>query len=441
MPLLQNQSTASTVYLGSASLGFILFLIGAVLGENPFSVFAVFTAALILTALLVYAASSSASRYVLGGAAFFGLVIGVLTLLLALQNQLTQIQFFTFASLFPPQFRIPAVAAATLLIVGSVTALLSVAAHLILEKQRAGEKTVLDRLQTAARAQSVAGFANALFGDFVDRHRNDFIDVKHHLARADMNVLFRTYVAEMLTAAVVSYVLALIMVVLILFLVEMEVLFQIVMLLFFPILVSASTFAGLWLYPVKKANDRKYNIDSNLPFALNQLAAIASSGLPPSQGFALLTDYRDYGEIAVEADKIVKRVKVFGEDITTAIRSVAENTPSVQWKEVLYGMLSVIETGGDMSDYLTVQAEDALFEYKLERKERIKSLSTYAAFYTALLVTAPLFMITILAVLNVLRGTIFGVDIIQAMRFGAYVIMPLLNIAFLLFLSVARVDV
>jgi hypothetical protein len=88
-----------------------------------------------------------------------------------------------------------------------------------------------------------------------------------------------------------------------------------------------------------------------------------------------------------------------------------------------------------------VQAEDALFEYKLERRQRIKSLSTYAAFYTALVVTAPLFMITILAVLNVLRGQIFGIDIVQAMRIGAYIVMPLLNILFLIFLSIARVDV
>ena len=50
-----------------------------------------------------------------------------------------------------------------------------------------------------------------------------------------------------------------------------------------------------------------------------------------------------------------------------------------------------------------------------------------------MLIAAPLFFISILAVMALIGGQIFGLGIPLAMRLGVYLLIPLLNTMFLLF--------
>ena len=89
---------------------------------------------------------------------------------------------------------------------------------------------------------------------------------------------------------------------------------------------------------------------------------------------------------------------IFGMDITSAVRNVADRTPSQKFKQFLVGIVSTIETGGDLKKYLETTAKEALFEYKLKREKYLQTPSTYADFYTAVLIAAPLFFVSILSI-------------------------------------------
>lgn len=186
-------------------------------------------------------------------------------------------------------------------------------------------------------------------------------------------------------------------------------------------------------YPYHLLSSRKANIENNLPFALNHMSAIAAAGVPPTTIFKLLGDVKEYGEIAREARTIVRNIETFGMDMISAIKEVADRTPSRKFKEFLYSMISIIETGGDMKKFLRAVTQDALFEYRLRREKYLSTLSTYADFYTAVLIAAPLFFIAILSVMSMVGGRIMGLPIIDVMRVGIYVFIPLLNIAFIAF--------
>jgi len=199
-------------------------------------------------------------------------------------------------------------------------------------------------------------------------------------------------------------------------------------------------FTMLYIYPSQKAKGRKTDIENNLPFALNQMSAVASSGIPPSDMFKLLMDFDEYGEVSRESQKVIRKIELFGEGITTALRETANETSSPELKEVMYGMISTIETGGDLEEFLQEHAEAALFDYRLRREKQIENISTYASFYTALLIAAPLFLIAILSVMNIIGGNVLGLAIPDVMRLGVYVGIPLINIAFIVFLSAAVED-
>jgi uncharacterized membrane protein len=50
------------------------------------------------------------------------------------------------------------------------------------------------------------------------------------------------------------------------------------------------------------------------------------------------------------------------------------------------------------------------------------------------LIAAPLFFISILSVMSMIGGELFGMSIPMAMNMGIYVLIPLLNILFVLFI-------
>jgi flagellar protein FlaJ len=295
-------------------------------------------------------------------------------------------------------------------------------------------------LKRALNADTFAGLANALFGNIVDEYGEQFHEIRDSLDQANINVLFRTYVSQMLLASLMAFVTGFFGIIAMVVILQPNLLLTIVLLFTVPGILGIMVFVAMWFYPSQQASSRAKAIENDLPFALNQMSAVASSGIPPSAMFRLLINFEEYDEISAEAEKIIKKIEIFGEDITTAMREVAQTSPSDQFKEMLYGMLSTIETGGNLEDFLDEQAESALFDYRLRREKQIEQLSTFASFYTALLVAAPLFLIAVLSVMNLIGGDLFGFRIQELMNLGVYVVIPGLNLAFLIALSVAIGD-
>lgn len=312
------------------------------------------------------------------------------------------------------------------------------------------------RLKRALKAQSFAGAANALFGGVVDTYEEAFQDLKQDLNQANVGLLFRTYVSEMLAATVLAFMSGFGAAFVIVLMTDLPLTFTLPMFFALPTLFGAATFGGMYLYPSWKARKRAADIKSNLPFALNHMSAVAGSGVPPADMFGLLVNFEEYGEISAEAEKIVTKVHAFGEDVTTAIRDTAKETPSEDLEEIFYGIVSTIETGGSLEQYLEESASRTLFDYRIEREKQIDRLTTFASFYTALLVAAPLFLVVILAILEVIGGELFGMPIkascgitgaltgkcpIGVIDLGAYILIPLANALFIIILEVTQPEI
>lgn len=217
--------------------------------------------------------------------------------------------------------------------------------------------------------------------------------------------------------------------------------FHIIFLLYFlPFLAAMSTILFFVYYPYQKIYSKKAKIDNTLPFALVHMASIAESGAPPHVIFKIISEFEEYEGVAEEFKEIQRRVEDYGIDFVTAVREVAQNTPSPFLKKVLYGIISTIESGGDLKGYLQVIGDQALFEWRIRRQKYVQQLSTYAEIYIGLVVAAPLFLIAIFAVMNLIQGNIAGMSIADLMTLSVYGIIPLLNIAFLIFLKGTEVE-
>ncbi|MDD4137281.1 MAG: hypothetical protein PHT99_05220 [Methanoregula sp.] len=99
--------------------------------------------------------------------------------------------------------------------------------------------------------------------------------------------------------------------------------------------------------PGIEKNNRAIKINLTLHNAVAYMYAMRRGGAQMMTIFSSLSDRANiYGEVALEFRQIVRDADFFGYDMVSAIRHLAETTPSEKLKIFLEDLLSVIESGG-----------------------------------------------------------------------------------------------
>lgn len=291
--------------------------------------------------------------------------------------------------------------------------------------------------------RSFKGLATRLFGGAIEKNIESFAFVKTGLQMADIKLPTRTYVSMIALGAVIATIAGLIAIQIIIQLLAPDTILPIRMVysIFIPVAIGGSTFFMGLLYPVQKAGSRKKDIESNLPFVLTHMGAIAESGVPPYVIFRLVSQFKEYGEVAKEMGKIMRNIETFGLNPLKAVKEVAERTPSETFKQTLLGFVTTTESGGDLKSFLKVNGQQALFEWRIKREKFLQQLSAYAEFYTGILIAAPLFLIALFAIMKLIQPNIAGFDILFLTQLSIYVLIPVINGVFLMFLRGVEVEI
>jgi flagellar protein FlaJ len=184
--------------------------------------------------------------------------------------------------------------------------------------------------------------------------------------------------------------------------------------------------------PATKANVRKSFIDQSLSHATAYLYALSrGGGMNLFEIFKSLSGYAHvYGASAEEFGYIVKDMEYFGHDLITALRTASERTASVQFKDFIDGLLSIVSSGGDVTAYLKSKADQYRSAATREQHNFLDTLGILAEVYISVFVVGPLFMMTILAVLGLVSS---GTTIILYAL--VYAIIPFGTVFFLLLLD------
>lgn len=290
---------------------------------------------------------------------------------------------------------------------------------------------------------TLKGLATKYFGWVADLYGQNFDFVKYNLPRAGMRITFRTYLSTAFFISFISIFIAVagVNIVIEVLALDVSLLLRIAYSIFIPILTAFATLFVIAFWPTQKTVSRRKNIESNLPFVLTHMGAVAESGIPPYIIFKLISEFEEYGEISNEMKKIVRNIESFGLDPLTAVKEVAERTPSEALKQILLGFVSTTASGGNIKLYLKNAGDQALFEWRIRREKFLQQLSAYAEFYTGILIAAPLFIIALFSVMNLIQQNIGGFDILTLTQLSIYLIIPVVNIVFLTFLRGVEVEI
>lgn len=169
-----------------------------------------------------------------------------------------------------------------------------------------------------------------------------------------------------------------------------------------PMLLGTATYAWDMLKPDLEIKARRRNLENNLPYALNFMAALASAGVVPVEVFGALGSQPVYGEVHKEANLIYRDTKLFSRDLVTALQGAAKRSPSQMFEEFLQGAVNTITSGGDLKTYLLAKSEHFTQENRRKLKAFLESLGVMAESYVVVAAAAPLFLIVILSVMMLL---------------------------------------
>ncbi|MCS7143603.1 MAG: type II secretion system F family protein [Archaeoglobaceae archaeon] len=173
-------------------------------------------------------------------------------------------------------------------------------------------------------------------------------------------------------------------------------------------------------HPYYVASSRSGKIDSALPHAVNMLLGMAKGNVPIISAIRFIAENKHlFSELSVEFEKIVVLVEMGG-DLESAMKFVAETTPSEKLRVFLDNFIDVYRGGGDVLDYLKAKSEQFFSE-----KERLytlysESMQIIAEIYLALFIVAPLFFLIVLVVFNMM-----GSVTLDLYRFFLYSVLPI----------------
>ena len=200
------------------------------------------------------------------------------------------------------------------------------------------------------------------------------------------------------------------------------------------IMLAGATMFVFLQYPKLLMGEKKKSIDDALPFGALYLSTVASSKLPLHKTFEIFTKFSEYGDLTNEIKSITNDVKYFGIDINTALERAVHRSPSKALKEMLWGMLSTIQSGGDLSNYLKEVAVNLITEYRRRLYEFSHQLTLYIEVYLTAMVLGAIFFTILSSILSGLgsSGMPGTLSVITLQFLIIFIFMPAVSVLFIL---------
>ncbi|CCQ34869.1 type II secretion system protein [Halorhabdus tiamatea SARL4B] len=194
-------------------------------------------------------------------------------------------------------------------------------------------------------------------------------------------------------------------------------------------------FGSLVSIPYFRASAREREINVMLSDAVSFMYALSVGGLNQLDILEAIAEADDtYGEVAKEFQSIVLETTYFDTDYRTAIRNQAIQTPSDELSQFLTDMLSIVDSGGDMTSFLEDQKNKYMRTSKQTQERMLETLELFGEMYMTLSLF-PLLLIIILVVMSMM-----GNASTQLMYITVYGLIPMINVAFLVLVSTVTSD-
>lgn len=196
-------------------------------------------------------------------------------------------------------------------------------------------------------------------------------------------------------------------------------------------ILSFLTIFGLaYIFPYFQADIRHACIDKSMLSSVTYMYALTKGGLSIYDVLRSLSRYTHiFGTCAEEVSFIVRDMDYLGKDFISALNSAKERTPSELFKDFIDGLV-LVSSSTAIIEYIKNKSDQYQDMVEMANRNFLKRLDVLAEIYVTVLVAGPLFIMTTLIVLQLIR-----LASAQILYILIYALIPLANLLFLVLLD------
>jgi archaellum biogenesis protein FlaJ (TadC family) len=188
--------------------------------------------------------------------------------------------------------------------------------------------------------------------------------------------------------------------------------------------------------PIYKREQAKSHLENNLVYSLSYMAVLSSSGMPIEKILERVSDVEDNPPLTRLTKKFLTEIKLLGVDVRTALRHIAEMSPSRSLSKQIESIRTTIMTSGDLKTLLTYQVERQLQKKKENLRNTLNTLVYIGELYVTLMVVTPVLFILMITILSIMgRASHIGSSALQ-LNLIVFFGIPVMALAFILILDI-----
>jgi hypothetical protein len=300
-----------------------------------------------------------------------------------------------------------------------------------------------------SQASDYVKFANKLFSGIADSMLNERTkeEMERDLIKANLRFTPRNYISTIFLTTCIAFIVGIFVGIFFFFFsispelpiilknagdVGTRFLISLAIILLTPVLTATIMYA----YPGMEKSSTENRIETELPFATIHMSAISGSMIDPSKIFNIIISTHEYPYLEKEFKKLINEINVYGYDLVSALRTSAYNTPSKKLSELLNGLATTINSGGDLPQFFDKRSQTLLFENRLEQEKKNKGAETFMDIYISLVIAAPMILMILLMMMK-----ISGLGISMSTKMITIIMVlavSMINAVFLVFLQLKR---
>ena len=147
---------------------------------------------------------------------------------------------------------------------------------------------------------------------------------------------------------------------------------------------------SIFYYPKIKKQNEYASFSKELPYALRQLATELRSGRSLFDSLDSVAS-SDYGILSLEFSRVLEEIK-YGESTENAFLNLEKRVDSKALSRTIYEILTSLRIGANLSNSLSIIADDVNFDIRMKLKEYSEKLNAFVMIYTFLAILAPVIL-------------------------------------------------
>ncbi|MBI0584381.1 MAG: archaellar assembly protein FlaJ [Methanomassiliicoccus sp.] len=168
----------------------------------------------------------------------------------------------------------------------------------------------------------------------------------------------------------------------------------------------------IFMLPAVYTSRRKVEVEQNMPMFVTTMAALSTSDMPFESVFYILSEKKEYGQLAADAKQICRLIKHYNVGAAEACRFVAVRT-SCQMESDFFNRLShSLDVGEKLDRFMKNEHDVIMDEYMLRAESTLKDLDFVKEIYTGL-TTSLIFTAVFVCIMPM-----FGTGAIEVLLIG-----------------------